>query len=157
MTLPEISNCGCNQRPRPRREWRRREDGLEEALEFQVGYRCPLEGPRSHGQHGMQLRWLLRGSKGAAQFVMYTDWPPSRPSSTTTLMGGRMFPMAADLGYHARRAQYDGQEARGCDVLDSVCFYDGSGLQAERVLTRFFAEGEEAIYRELFATYEAIQ
>lgn len=155
MTQSDQTTCNCNSRPKPRLVWRTRDDGLQEAVEFGVGYKCSVQGPHSHGQHGMEIRWYLRGPKGAAQFVMYTDWPPS--SQSPAFHGRRSFPMAADLGYHAKSAQYDGQNGRDdCHLIESECFYDGSGLQAERVMERFFAEGEEAIWSELESTYEAI-
>jgi hypothetical protein len=148
--------CDCGAGPKARRVWRTRDDGLQEAVEFVVGYKCTLKGPRSHGQHGMEIRWYLRGPKGVAQFVMYTDWPPS--SQSPRLDGRRSFPMAADLGYHALSPQYDGHIGRDdCHLIDGECFYDGSGLQAKRLMERFFAEGEDAIWTMLQWTYEQIE
>lgn len=103
----------------------------------------------------MEVRWYLRGPLGVVQFVMFTDWPPSQPSSRFYSTGRRMFPMAADLGWHATSPQYDGQEGQECDLLrgGGTCFYDGSGLNAELVMERFFVEGETAIWAALTDAY----
>jgi hypothetical protein len=142
---------------------------LKREVRFEPGYdcirfeckhgseRCKPGSGGSHGRHGMQIRWLVVGEKGAVQFLLYTtDWGPE-PAP----FGGRLFerellgPSPCDLGYHAKEAQYEGQEAmRGnCDVLGGPCYYDGSGLNADepwRVLCNW---GGEALWEYLEGYY----
>lgn len=136
-------------------EWYPRPDGTERAVIFVPGY-VDTE-PHRYGKQGMEIRWVLRGPKGATQFVMYTDWLPGQKGGDPRTAD--MFPIAADLGYHARVPQFEGQEdyARDdCDILGGRCYYDGSGLRAEPVMTEFIRNGETAIWAALEAEYERL-
>jgi hypothetical protein len=148
-------------------EWFPRPDGLERATLFQPGYNGDPSAPsaKNYGVHGMEITWLLRGPKGGVQFKLFTDWIPGErspghglsPDGTYTAWD--MFPMGADLGYHARVPQYDGQEdyARdGCEVTGGRCYYDGSGLRAESLAKEFVVHGEPVIWRALEDEYEAL-
>ena len=53
----------CHERGETRVRWRKREDGLEECVQFVPGYNCPVEGGSGHGVHGMEVRWFLRGRR----------------------------------------------------------------------------------------------
>lgn len=132
-------------------------------VQFQAGY--DHRDQREGGCHGLQIRFVLRGSEGAVQFLIYTDWLPSwvcdgsfgktfkhPPSPTYDL-----FPMAADLGYHWPTPRYEGQEERDCDLLPSgKCFYDGSGLNAELVMAELLTGGGEAVWKHLADYYESL-
>lgn len=138
-------------------EWYPRPDGTERAVVFAPGYLDTRTGPHTFGKHGMEIRWLLRGPRGAAQFMIYTDWVPGQEGGDSRTAA--LFPIAVDLGYHALVPQYEGQEDYGrqdCDILGGQCYYDGSGMAAERVLPVFIREGESAIWAALEARYEDI-
>lgn len=121
--------------------------GFEQAVIFEPGYSNVAEG---YGKHGMGIRFLLRGPKGVAQFLMNTGWVPGEKGVPARL--AEYYPSAWDLGYHARVPQYEGAEQYGtqpCDYLGAECWYDGSGLNADPVLAAFIAEGEPAVWRAL--------
>jgi hypothetical protein len=132
--------------------WYRAGD-MERAVTFEPGYNN-RGGP--YGVHGMNIRWLLRGPAGVAQFLIFTHWVPGEipeiGSNNITV------PMGADVGYHALTPQYDGQESMGaCEYLDGRdCFYDGSGLAAGALLVRLVAHGDAVVWRELQSRYEDI-
>lgn len=86
----------------------------------------------------------------------------------------RFQPLPADLGYHSPVPQYEGQlpigirikynddyseelgtegEARICEYLGKPCYYDGSGLNAERIYHIMLQEGEKGVWRELEEYY----
>jgi hypothetical protein len=67
-------------------------------------------------------------------------------------------PTPADLGYHWRTPQYEGQEAReDCHALDGAsCYYDGSGLSANRIYEVLLREGSEGVWRELEKEYREL-
>ena len=108
--------------------------------------------PRDYGIHGVELRFVLMGPRGATQFVLYTNWMlPNLRYGHKQIPGFLAEPLPADVGYHALAPQYEGQKANGpCEFLGGeTCYYDGSGLAAQGLFDRFVVEGEEAIWREL--------
>ena len=88
--------------------------------------------------------------------------------------------MAADLGYHSPKPMYEGHKPMRhiykhmrftapdqfvpgvygdpviCPYLDGgvPCYYDGSRLQAERVLERLLREGDAGVWQALEELYE---
>jgi hypothetical protein len=131
------------------------EDGLERAVVFEPGYICTTSGPHGHGRHGMNIRWILRGPKGAITFLVFTGWLPGREEMG--LDAGAHSPMAADLGYYARVSQYEGNFAReDCECTGGTCYYDGSGMAASDLFKRFTTEGEAAIWAALASRYDSL-
>ena len=154
----------CHDRGETRIRWNPRPDGLEESVQFAPGYNCPARGPQSHGVHGMEIRWMLRGPAGAVWLCMFTDWipgertpghglPPSGPYD-----GWERCPDGGGLGYHARIPQYEGHEIdrEDCDVIGGPCYGDMSFGGADEPVKRFVAEGEQAIWDALEARYADI-
>jgi len=128
---------------------------------------------KNYGIHGVELRMILKGDKGAVQFVLYTNW--MLPHVTAELDGklikeGRqgklneysfciVRPSPADLGYHSPKPIYEGQSAcsESCEYLDGrPCYYDGSGLNAERIYDILLKEGSDGVWRELEDYYKMI-
>lgn len=158
----------CHERGSVRQEWRVRDDGLEESVQFVPGYNCSDKSMRGHGVHGMEVRWYLRGPKGGAQFVIYSGWIPGKlqpghglsPAGDYSwecyLHNGELrYPAGADVGYHAKFPQWEGQEPiqDDCAITGGPCYYDGSGLRAEKLARRFAHEGEQVIWDELEDVY----
>lgn len=149
-----------------------RDDGLRRTIAFRPGYECSRVGPKSHGVHGMTLLFVLSGPKGATQFVIFTNWLPStveqhhvaiddrkRKTLSDWEAHVRFDPMGADVGFHAHVPQYEGQIPMGdsCEWLGGKpCYYDGSGLAAEDLLSRFLKEGTNAVWETLKARYEEL-
>ena len=115
---------------------------------------------KNYGIHGVELRMVLRGAKGATQFLLYTNWQlPHVTEEThrrhlhgTDLLGLHCSydPIPADKGYHWATPQYDGQEDRDCDVLPGgKCFYDGSSLNADEIFQLLLTEGSEGVWKGL--------
>jgi len=136
--------------------WFPHNDVLQRAVVFEPGFACPVTGGHGHGIHGMQIRWLLRGPRGAVQFLVFTDWVPGRKTDPATAF---MFPMGADLGYHAVVPQYEGDSGpRPCEYLPGgQCYCDGSGLQAMDLMPEFIAWGEPAIWAVLEERYASLE
>lgn len=157
---------------------------------------------KNYGIHGVTMRWVLKGSQGAVQFLVFTQWmlphvaqERIRRTRLRAALSPKDFemdiktsyqPMAADLGYHSRVPLYDGQEPMGsvnyklgtddtkeglerftsirtetgtftpCPYLDGApCYYDGSGLQAETVLTILIEKGGEAVWQYMEECYHS--
>lgn len=122
---------------------------------------------KNYGIHGVSIRFVLRGPKGATQFLLYTQW--QLPHVTTEFVarsyepiGGDPHwmerPIPADLGYHSYTRQYERQRPMPCDVLPETdhCYYDGSSLRAEPVYHRLLAEGDAGVWAALEAEYHAV-
>jgi hypothetical protein len=161
-------------RTRPARQssppvlWAPHGDGFERAIVFEPGFGMdPAErskpASQQYGRHSMQMRWLLRGPRGVAQFLMSTGWTPepapADPRWPTALDWMTTSPSAGDLGYHARVPQYEGAEQYGeqpCLYLAASCWYDGSGLAADPVLADFFDRGEVAVWEALREVHDEL-
>lgn len=150
----------CHERAEARRVWQPHEGGpagLEECREFQPGYVCRDRGMKGHGLHGMEVRWLLRGPNGGAQFVLFTDWLPGRKSQRSI---ADLYPMGADVGYHSPVPRFDGHDPMftECDLIPGggPCYYDGSGMRAETLTEMFKVAGEPVIWAELESVYDEL-
>jgi len=135
------------------------------SITFQPAFdRRDPDPKKNYGIHGVSLRFVLKGSKGAIQFVVYTNWHLPHVQEELDNRSGSQYPhlschpTPADLGYHAYKPHYDEQtQMEGCDVLpDSSggCYYDGSSLNAEPVYERLLREGEDGVWSELEAYYK---
>ena len=115
-----------------------------------------------YGIRAVSMRWLLKGSKGVMQFLVFTGWH-------LPLVGERLFmnekdlgsynpfaPVGADVGYHSPEPMYKGQEQimDSCPYLDGKpCYYDGSGLAADRLLNLLIEKGGDAVWENLEQRY----
>lgn len=107
---------------------------------------------KNYGIGAVKIRFVLAGKKGATQALFGTEWytntvDTSKFSHSTDKIRNW------DLGYHAKKRQYKGQEKRECDILGK-CYYDGSSLQGEYLVDVLINEGSEGIWRELESEYE---
>lgn len=138
---------------------------FERRVTFAAAWDKRSDDPKkNYGVHGVEVRFVLKGPRGAMQFMFYTNWMLPQNRSAFSVVEKYPFeywqaPMPADLGYHAYEPQYEGQERMGqCDILtDAVggCFYDGSTLNAEPVFETLIAEGDEGVWRRLEEMYRA--
>ena len=130
---------------------------MERIVEFYPAYDKRDSDPtKNYGIHGVDLRMVLKGERGAVQFVLYTDWQLPHVAAEHKARGLHLEPLPADLGFHSPVPMYDGDEAieSACAYLDGKpCFYDGSGLAADRIFSVLRAEGSDGVWRELEAYY----
>ena len=132
------------------------DSSFEQWIEFEPGFDCVSKRPchfgedtcvpdtgGSHGRHGVDMRWYLRGPLGVVQFLVSTGWgidaTPERAWGPA---------MAAFLGYHAPQPLHSEQMRMDeCDVLEQgFCYYDGSGLAADEPWRLLREEGHEAVW-----------
>jgi hypothetical protein len=116
---------------------------------------------KNHGIHGCTLIVGVRGPKGAVTFTLFTNWhlpnvmaeKMNRAYSSNELF--LLLPMPADIGYHALEPQYKGQTAKkNCEHLGGVpCYYDGSGLEAEKYFDILKEKGSDGLYEALEGYY----
>lgn len=123
---------------------------------------------KDYGIHGVEMRWYVKGKKGVVQFVLFTSWyTPAvdeemygsildpEPSKYNHHSRVTCKPIPADLGYHGVEPRYEGQEQGDCTLLPGgKCYYDGSGMNAERMYDILREEGSEAVWKQLESYYE---
>lgn len=147
---------------------------MERIIEFLPAYDKRSTTPsKDYGIHGVDLRMVLKGDEGAVQFILYTNWylPPVAEEMDNRILKesatGKfnkysltsLHPLPADLGYHSPKPMYEGQSimSESCECLDGKpCYYDGSGLQAERIYEVLVKEGSEGVWRELEDYYNRL-
>lgn len=139
-------------------------DNFERIVEFTPAHDCirlpcrwgketcaPGKGG-SHGIGAVDMRMVLKGSKGAVQFLLSTGWYMEETPRSSS-----MGPLASDLGYHSPKPMYEEQTTMGpCPYLDGAdCYYDGSGLNADAVFDIMRREGGEAVWKALEGYYRS--
>ena len=126
-------------------------------------YKRHPEPSKNYGIHGVDCIFYYGDpKKGIVQFVLYTNWLLPKTEREFIASGGNIMvkehypfifvqaPMPADLGYHSPIPQYEGQMAMDCHVLTcGKCYYDGSGLNANRIYDILREEGSDGVWREL--------
>jgi hypothetical protein len=117
---------------------------------------------KNYGIHGMTLRFVLKGPKGATQFVYYTGQYLKHVSDelffTPRARDYNPFKgMGADIGLHSYKPQYEGQTPMDgeCDILGCQCYYDGSSLQAAEFEDEFLKNGTDAVWPMLEQRYRS--
>jgi len=131
-------------------------EGFERILDFIPAFDKRDPDPKkNYGIHGVTMRFVLKGPLGAIQFILYTNWQlPSvrREQDQAGLPAFLTHPMPADLGYHSPVPTYEGEQPlfAECPYMPGCpCYYDGSGLNAQRPFDVLVTDGEEALWRYL--------
>lgn len=118
---------------------------------------------KNYGIGSCTLKMVLKGERGAVQFVIYTGWnlPHVTEEYRAKMRPDKYFlfePMPADIGYHSPKPMYKSQEPiqQECPYLDGKpCYYDGSGLQAIEVYENILlTEGSEGVWKHLEQKYK---
>ena len=110
---------------------------------------------KNYGIHSVDIKFLLKGKQGVVQFGISTGWflPQNRQSIKNH---SELYPLPFDIGYHSYVPLYEGQTllTESCPYLDGKpCYYDGSGLQAEKIYEVMVAEGGEAMWKRMEEFY----
>lgn len=136
---------------------------LEQIVQFEPAWDKRSDDPKkNYGIHGVELRMVLKGNKGATQFVLYTGWLlPSTlglPDDGTDLelyqytdrlheRHSKYYPSPTDLGYHAKEPQYEDQYVRtDCEYTGGICYYDGSSLNAYYPFRELLTKGSDGVW-----------
>lgn len=125
-----------------------KKDDFEKTVMAEPAWDRRKEG---YGIHGVELRFYLKGKKGAIQFIVSTGWylPELDMSSMPC------YPRGSDLGYHSPKPIRDRQSVMygDCELTGGNCYFGGSGLRADRVVEVMIREGSEGVWREMEKEY----
>jgi len=118
---------------------------------------------KNYGIHNVEVKFLLKGGKGAVQFLLFTGWylPETNKEykSERNIILQENTPIAVDLGYHSLKPLFKGQSQATdkCPYLDNKpCYYDGSALNSEPILDLLIRKGDEAVWKELEKYYKEL-
>lgn len=143
---------------------------MERLIEMSPAWDRRDPDPRKdYGIHGVDMRFVLKGEKGATQFLLYTGWILPETIGVSDIMNypdqlkrhyeGRGYSplMPADLGYHSLTPMYESQSSYDCEYVEGgKCYYDGSSLNAYGVFESLLREGSEGVWRELEDYYTSL-
>ena len=131
---------------------------FERIVEFYPAY--DKRHPNPHKDHGIAdvwIKFILKGKKGAVQFLMSTGWFLPETVEDYKSKGINLMdrPRGWDLGYHSPKPMYEGQEpaTENCPILGGKCYYDGSTLAAEKILEILLREGSNGVWKALERYY----
>ena len=116
----------------------------------------------NYGIGGVKIRFVLKGEKGAIQFLIGTDWYPPHVQKASFDRGQqtscfRIRPDGWDVGYHSLTPMHEDQEpiTDSCEYLDGKpCYYDGSSLRADKwVRNILLKEGSAGVWKAMEKEY----
>ena len=136
---------------------------LERKFEVTPAYDKRSKG---YGQGCATMTFYVIGEKGAIQFKLMTGWYPDTIKQTSHTDWSdwgeldirreeHMVPMPMDLGYHSPTPRYESQTLmdENCFLLHGPCYYDGSGLNANKPFSILVHEGTEGLWKFLEMYY----
>ena len=122
---------------------------MKRITEFTPAYdKRDVNPNKNYGIHGVNMKMVLKGERGAVQFVLYTGWHLPHVAEEHRAKGYYAEPLPADLGYHSPLPMYGGDEPidQECEYLDGKpCYYDGSGMMAERIFGVLTEKGSDGV------------
>lgn len=111
----------------------------------------------NYGVHGVEVTLLFKGPKGIVALEIFTNWmlPHVKKEHQAQGLFGTMFPMAANLGFHAYKPTVRNHPgALNCEFTKGKCYYHPSSLSHARdILDTLIAKGDEAVWTALKEVY----
>lgn len=111
---------------------------------------------KNYGIHGVELLMVLKGDKGAVEFVVYTHWhlPHVQEELIHNVKDSldvrcSFVPMPSNLGYHSKEKRYYDQEIASevCGYCDGKpCYCGGTSLGSEEVFKILVKEGSDGVW-----------
>ncbi len=112
---------------------------------------------KNYGIGSCRITFILKGEKGAVQFMIGTNWytPSAREHLLAFPNREKQKPDGWDVGYHSPKPMYDEQTPMSgeCHILGGECYYDGSGMLADEWVEDFVAGGTEWLWPKLEEQY----
>ena len=134
---------------------------FERIVEFTAAYdRRNIDPAKNYGVHGVNMRLVLKGPKGAVHFLLFTNWHLPHVAAAFEDKPFMLAPAPADVGYHSPVPLREWQtepSASTCDYLGGVpCYYGGSGLDASDAFAALVERGGDGIWGYLESYYQDI-
>lgn len=103
----------------------------------------------------VSIRFCVIEDGQAVQFMLMDTFDKKKRAFLKTTNYGPIYPIAADLGYHAKEPHYEDQSKMApCEFVEFGCYYDGSGLNAEPFLAILASGNINLLWQELEAYFD---
>ena len=134
---------------------------MEKIVEFTKAFdRRHPDDDKNYGIHGVELRMVLKGTLGAVQFVLYTNWHLHDVQKEIDNKNNLLLikPQPVNVGFHSPKPMHeDHMIMYDCPYLDGKpCYYDGSGLAANMAFDVLTSEGSDGLWKYLGEYYVSI-
>ena len=134
---------------------------FERIVEFTAAYdRRNIDPAKNYGVHGVEMRLVLKGPKGAVHFLLYTNWHLPHVAAAFEDKPFLLAPTPAEVGYHSPvplRGWQTEPATETCDYLGGVpCYYASSGLAADAAFAALVERGNDGIWGYLESYYQDI-
>ncbi len=145
---------------------------FERIVEFEPAFDKRHPNPsQNYGIGSVRIRFVLKGDKGAVQVLMGTNLylPETIKEYKTKGIHGKIVDLLSrendcsglsgwDVGYHSPKPMYPDQKPIGddCKYTSGKCYYDGSGLRAQKLPELLIREGSDAIWKFLEEEYNQV-
>lgn len=142
-------------------------DAGHDCINFECKYgskKCVPDSGRTHGAHGLNITFIVKGIHGAVCFVIYTGWFPkfAKPSDINYRYvhnWNNVPTLPATLCYHSKKPLYDDQQITeyNCELCDGEpCYYDSSSLNSNDAMYSLVNAGDEALWNFLDEYYLSV-
>lgn len=115
---------------------------------------------KDYGISACRITFILKGPKGAVQFMVGTDWylpDDQRENRYRQYNYNARFdniqPSGWDVGYHSPKPMYNKQTPMANCTLMDPCYYDGSSLLADEWVPHFIEGGTNWLWPKLEEQY----
>lgn len=123
----------------------------------------PAYDKRDNGKGACLIYFYLKGSKGAVQFQICTDWylPHNQREDRDwwakyNAKFDTIQPQGWDVGYHSLEPQHEDQTSMNCTVVPGgKCYYGGSSWMADEWVKGFLEGGTEWLWPKLEEYYRS--
>jgi len=124
---------------------------LERIVEFTAAYDKRSTDPtKNYGVHGVNMRLILKGPRGAVHFLLHTNWHLPHLAKEWQDHPHFFKPNPAEVGYHSPVPLNEAQtepSAATCDYLDGApCYCGGSALAANDAFAALVERGSAGIW-----------
>lgn len=117
---------------------------FEKIMQVRLPFDRRAPAPQQNfGIGGFQIKFILKGPRGAIQFMIgISAYLPHVLNDTPGLRRDLGEITGWDVGYHSYTPKHEGQQPTGpCEFLEDskVCYYDGSALHADDWVKEIFS------------------
>jgi hypothetical protein len=129
---------------------------MRQLVEFSPAFDKRDPNPKKdYGIGAINIRFVLVGKKGAVHALLGTNlYLPEVVKEKPSVIECSQL-NGWDEGYHSPKPKCEGQtrSSKRCHYIGKPCYYDGSGLAADKYVGILLHEGSDGVWKELHKYY----